>query len=187
MLPALVLLGAAALVESGCEGDSGAYDDVANWLCFEDAAECSCYGVEDPARVEDDRERVTSCRPALDCCFVIDRGKDGYECVCLATDALEAEAAAGGAGGAGSSGEGGAPGAGGATSDPELSCTRLAVERGSPTVVGHCPPVTLDDASVCAFLGESCDRDYLEEQGLIACCEGSHCGRNAFGENVCVP
>ena len=32
-----------------------------------------------------------------------------------------------------------------------------------------------------------CDRDYLEEQGLIACCEGTHCGRNAFGENVCVP
>jgi hypothetical protein len=132
MLTSIVLLGALSWLGYGCEGDSGAYDDVANWLCFEDDTACACYGVEDPGSVEDDRARVGSCRP-------------------------------------------------------ELACTRAAVERGSPTVVGHCPPITLDDASVCAFLGESCDRDYLEEQGLIACCEGTHCGRNAFGENVCVP
>jgi hypothetical protein len=185
MLTSIVLLGALSWLGYGCEGDSGAYDDVANWLCFEDDTACACYGVEDPGSVEDDRARVGSCRPELDCCFVIDRGEDGYECVCLSTAELEATAAAG-AGGAG--GEGGAqPRAGGATGDPELACTRAAVERGSPTVVGHCPPITLDDASVCAFLGESCDRDYLEAQGLIACCEGTHCGRNAFGENVCVP
>jgi hypothetical protein len=185
----LLLLGAASWLAYGCEGDAGAYDDVANWLCFGDDAECACYGVEDPASVEDDRQRVTSCRPELDCCFVIDRGKDGYECVCLSAAELGAgtDTGAGGAGGA-AGGEGGAQAeAGGASGDPELACTRLAVERGSPTVVGHCPPIELDDASVCAFLGESCDRDYLEEQGLIACCEGSHCGQNAFGENVCVP
>lgn len=176
------MLGALAWLAYGCEGDSGAYDSVANWLCFEADAECACYGVDDPASVEDDRERVSSCRPELDCCFVIDHGDEGYECVCVSSDELESEAGAAGGGGAG--GEGGTRDE---AADPELACTRAAVERGSPTVVGHCPPVTLDDASVCAFLGESCDRDYLEKHGLIACCEGSHCGRNAFGENVCVP
>ncbi len=185
MLSSAVLLGALSWLGYGCEGDSGAYDDVANWLCFEDDAECACYGVDEPGSVEDDRERVTSCRPELDCCFVIDHGDEGYECVCLSAAELRAEGGAGGSDGAGAGGV--AAGAGGSDTAPELACTRVAVERGSPTVVGHCPPITLDDASVCAFLGESCDRDYLEEQGLIACCEGTRCGQNAFGENVCVP
>lgn len=184
----LTLFAAAGLLASGCDGDPGAYDDVANWLCFENDAACACYGVEDPSAVEDDRDRVGSCRPELDCCFVIDRRDGGYECVCLSTAALaaEAEAGASGMGGASSSTEGDA-GAGGTATDPELLCTKAALERGSATTAGHCPPIKLDDASVCAFLGESCDRDYLEKQGLIACCEGTHCGRNAFGENVCVP
>jgi hypothetical protein len=186
-LPALPLA-----LSSGCEDDSGAYDEIASWPCFEDGETCSCFGVDDPSSVEDSRDQVVSCRPELDCCFVIDRGQQGYECVCLSMADLGAAAEATGEGGA--SGQSSAGGAGGeplgganGVSDPELLCAAAALERGSTETVGHCPPVTLDDASVCAFQGESCDRDYLEEHGLIACCDGHRCGKDAFGGNVCVP
>jgi hypothetical protein len=191
MLFRIGLLAIPLALAFGCEDDSGAYDEIASWPCFEDSETCSCFGVDDPSSVDDSRDQVVSCRPELDCCFVIDRGPEGYECVCVSAAELvvTSEAGAGGAGGEGNAAGTGGESLGGAhgTSDPELLCAAAALERGSTEVVGHCPPVTLDDASVCAFQGESCDRDYLEEHGLIACCDGHRCGKDAFGGNVCVP
>jgi hypothetical protein len=190
MLLCLGFLAIPLALAFGCEGDSGAYDDIASWPCFEDSEACSCFGVDDPTSVEDPRDAVVSCRPELDCCFVIDRGQEGFECVCVSMAALVAAAeTTGGAGGASNGAGAGGESLGGANgaSDPELLCAAAALERESTEVVGHCPPVTLDDASVCAFQGESCDRDYLEEHGLIACCDGHRCAKDAFGGNVCVP
>jgi hypothetical protein len=156
------------------------YDDVEQWLCFEDEQRCDCYGRPGDTRIESSREATPGCAAALDCCFVKDLANGHYDCTCIETPPDET-------GGAGAGGEGGG-------AHVELSresrCVIAAAESGSmsvtPVVVPHCPPVTLDSAGVCALTFESCDAAYLKENGLVACCTDLVCQPDSTGQKICV-
>lgn len=170
---AFLVAGAAALAAGGgCGADPSRYDEVGRWQCFENASECDCFGTPEDTIIEDPRPAVVSCRSALDCCFVKTRPDGIYECTCLVAPPRE-----GGAGGEG----------GGDAADPKLDCHAAALEEGSTEVVARCPPVTLNDSAVCSLALESCEPAYLEQNGLIACCEGTTCRKNEYGVDTCQP
>lgn len=174
-LAALLVAGAGAFAAGGgCGTDPSRYDEVERWQCFEDAASCECFGTSEDTTVTDPRPKVVSCRPALGCCFVKDRAQGGFECSCLVPPPRS-----GGAGGEG----GGEP----AAEDPRLDCHAAAIDEGSTEVVPRCPPITLNDSSICSLAFESCDPKYLADNGLIACCEGTACRKNQYGADVCQP
>jgi hypothetical protein len=162
----------------GCDTPPSPYDEV-EWQCHSDGESCGCRGTNDPASVVDRRPRVISCERELPCCFVKTLGEDSFECTCVAVEA-GAASGAGGQGGEGS-GEGGAGG-----EDPRLACVREAVAHGTSEVVARCPPIELNDSAVCALHGESCDRDYLNQNGLVACCNGTSCQRDSRGQEICL-
>jgi len=163
-----------------CTSESSPYDDVP-WVCFQDATSCTCFGGVRAKDRTDPRPSTQSCDvEALDCCFVIEQGKDGFDCICIETPPDESETGAAGAG-SGSGGEGD----GGALS-PAARCTRAATDYDTTEVVPHCPPITLDHAAVCSVIFESCDPKYLKDNGLIACCDGLACRQDPNGQLVCV-
>jgi len=153
----------------GCGGSASPYEDVEAWHCFEDEASCGCRGTASGVTVEDPRPAVVTCSAALSCCFVKKAADGTFDCTCVAVEET------------GGGGEGGGAGAAG---DPALDCVSAAVEHGTSEVVVRCPPVELDNSSVCAVLGESCEPDYLNRLGLIACCNGTTC-RPGSGGDVC--
>jgi hypothetical protein len=63
-------------------------------------------------------------------------------------------------------------------------CADAAADLGGE-VVTHCPPTPRDDASYCAFQGESCAPEFLEEQRLSGCCVGLSCQEDTYGNPVC--
>jgi len=159
---------------SGCNGnDPSPYDEVGQWRCFEDSTSCHCRGTDEGVPIDDPRPEVPACRVELDCCYVKTRSDGSFDCACVARSTL-IDAAATGAGG-----EGGQSG--------DLLCHAEAIDNGSTEVVPHCPPLSLDDSSLCAVSYESCDPDYLREHGLIACCAGYVCGKDSHGQPVCLP
>jgi hypothetical protein len=164
---------------ASCSSQTSPYDDVP-WTCFEDQDSCECLGGTLAEGKTDPRTPATSCAAELDCCFVIDDGKGGYECRCIETPPDEPDS-----GGAGASGTGG-EGEEGAGLSQAARCTRAATEHDTTEVVAHCPPVTLDSSTVCAQIFESCDPEYLKENGLVACCDGLVCQKDANGQIVCV-
>jgi hypothetical protein len=173
-LAALVVAGGAVFAAGGgCGTDPSRYDEVDRWHCFEDESGCDCFGTSDGVTIEDPRPRVVGCRPALDCCFVKARAAGGYDCRCLV--APPRSDGAGGEGGGASDG------------DARLDCHAAAIEAASTEVVPRCPPVTLNDSAVCSLAFESCEPEYLEQNGLIACCEGTTCRQNQHGVLVCQP
>jgi hypothetical protein len=169
-----VAAGALFAAGGGCGPDPSRYDEVERWQCFEDASSCDCFGTPDDRTLEDPRSKVVSCRAPLACCFVQTRTDGTYECRCLAAP-LRTGGAGGEGGGDASSGGGG------------LDCHAAAIDAGSTEVVPRCPPVSLNDSAVCALAFESCEPDYLAENGLIACCEGTRCRQNQYGVEVCQP
>ena len=160
-----------------CTNQSSPYDDLP-WACFEDDKGCECYGGTRAEGAHDSRAATTSCRAELDCCFVIDHGDGGYECLCIETPSGEPDA--GGAAGTGGEGDTGS-GLSAAT-----RCTRAATEHDTSEVVTHCPPVTLDSSAVCSLSFESCEPQYLRQNGLISCCDGLACEEDPNGQLVCV-
>ena len=171
-----------ALVGS-CTSQSSPYDDLP-WTCFEDPKGCTCYGGTRAEGAKDSRPPTTSCQAALDCCFVIDHGDGGYECLCIETPPDESES--GGAGAAGAPSGAGGEGDTGSGLSAATRCTRAATEHDTTEVVTHCPPVTLDSSAVCSVIFESCDPEYLKKNGLIACCDGLVCQEDPNGQLVCV-
>jgi hypothetical protein len=170
---ALLVAGAAVFAAGGgCGPDPSRYDEVERWECFEDDAGCDCFGTPADSTIADPRSKVVSCRSTFDCCFVKQRTDGTFECGCLVTP--PPEDGAGGEGGAGAD-------------SPRLACHATAIDHGSTEVVPRCPPVTLNDSAVCALAFEGCDREYLDENGLIACCEGTACKKNQYGQDVCQP
>jgi hypothetical protein len=161
-------------VGGSCSTSSTPYDEVEQWLCFEDDEQCDCYGRPDGVRVDDRRARAAGCTAALDCCFVKDNGDGTYDCTCIATPPDQA-------GGAGAGGEGGAH----VELSRESRCLVAAAMRNTPTVTPHCPPVTLDSPGVCALTFESCEPDYLKSNGLVACCDDLVCQADATGQKIC--
>jgi hypothetical protein len=169
----LLVAGAAAFAAGGgCGADPSRYDEVGRWQCFEDEARCDCIGTPEEATISDPRSRVVSCRAALDCCFVESRSDGTYECSCLVAPPREGGAA----------GEGG-----GDSGGKNLDCHAAALDEGSTEVVPRCPPVTLNDSAICSLAFESCEPDYLEKNGLIACCQKTSCRKNEYGVATCQP
>ncbi len=172
---AALSLGAALTTAGGCDSRSSSrYDEVGQWRCFESSSTCLCRGTDEGVTVEDPRPEVPACRVELDCCYVKTRSDGSFDCSCVARAALVP-----GPGEAGAGGEGGQSG--------DLLCYGEALDHGSTEVVPHCPPLSLDDSSLCALSYESCDPDYLRQHGLIACCNGSVCGKDSHGQPVCLP
>lgn len=173
-LVALLVAGAGIFgAGGGCGTTPSRYDEVERWQCFEGSSGCDCFGTPTDATLEDPRPRVVSCGGALSCCFVQRRSDGVYECSCRA-----APLRSNGAGG-----EGGES----TVDDPKLACHAAALDEGSTEVVPRCPPVALNDSSVCALAFESCAPAYLEQNGLIACCEGTSCREDQYGADVCWP
>jgi len=164
---------------ASCSSETSPYDDVP-WTCFEDQQSCECYGGTLAEGAHDDRAPTTGCAPVLDCCFVVNDGKGGYQCLCIETPPDEPDSGAAGA--AGTNGEGGQ----GTGLSAAARCTRAATEYDTTEVVTHCPPVTLDTSAVCAQIFEACDSEYLKQNGLIACCDGLACKTDPNGQLVCV-
>jgi hypothetical protein len=159
------------------------YDDVDQWLCFASNRECTCAGVPEGTHVEGTGTPTTACASELDCCFVKQNLDLTYTCTCVVTPEDEAPS--------GSAGAAGAPGAGGETGTPAsrsraARCLEAAAQHDSTTVTAHCPPITLDSSGVCALTFESCDSGYLQQNGLVACCDGLVCAADASGQKICV-
>lgn len=166
-----------------CTSQSSPYDDVP-WVCFEDANGCGCDGGSRAESAHDSRPSTTSCPSELDCCFVVDHGDGGYECLCIETPPDEPDT--GGAGASGAPSGAGGEGDAGAGLSAATRCTRAATEHDTSEVVTHCPPVTLDSSAVCSLIFESCEPDYLKKNGLIACCDGLVCREDPSGRRICV-
>ena len=171
----------AYLAVGGSCGTSTAspYDDVDHWQCFATSSECKCAGVPAGTQVSGVGSPTAACTTELDCCFVKQNADLTYTCTCVRTPADDAEA--GSAGAAGNDGTGGAP----ATRSQAARCLEAAAQHDSTTVTPHCPPITLDSSGVCALTFESCDSAYLEQNGLIACCDGLVCGADPSGQKIC--
>jgi hypothetical protein len=180
---ALALLGASIAV--ACTGETdNVYATVENWECFEVVAltggaggeggaftaspagekpGCECFGVERYRSVVDPRPKVNRCgENAADssgwqCCFAWQDG-DEYHCRCEDAPADQQAAA--------------------------YCAAEAALVDGE--VVSRCPPTPLDNVTYCAFEGESCDPEYLDEQGLTGCCKDLRCKENQHRVPVCV-
>jgi hypothetical protein len=63
------------------------------------------------------------------------------------------------------------------------SCEAEAASRRNTTVVDRCPPGA--DAPACAALAENCRQEYLDDNGLAGCCDGSICRTSTEGVPVC--
>lgn len=63
------------------------------------------------------------------------------------------------------------------------SCEAEAASRRDTKVVDRCPPGA--DAPACAALAENCRQQYLDDNGLAGCCDGSVCRANAEGVPIC--
>jgi hypothetical protein len=161
---------------ASCSSQTSTYDDVP-WACFDGPERCDCVGGA-LAGGDDERGSTTSCPAELDCCFVVEDGKGGYDCQCIATPADGADSGESGASGAAGEGEG-------SGLSSAARCTRAATEHDTTKVVAHCPPLTLDSSAVCSQIFESCDPDYLRQHALIACCDGLACKVDANGQRVC--
>jgi hypothetical protein len=181
---ALAALGAWLL--AACASEESPYTAVASWDCYErkatteagasaggaggalsqggnggaaDAApeaSCDCFGERAGLTVDDPREPVSTCS-GWRCCYAWPTDDGSYDCRC------EDEPA-----------------------DVQLAgyCEGAASDRGGE-VVANCPPTPRDDASYCAFQGESCDPEFLEEQSLNGCCAGLSCEPDTYGYPVC--
>jgi hypothetical protein len=189
----LALLG--TWLAAGCGGDESPYEQVDDWQCFEQklpsaggaggasatgaagasamgaagasgglatggaeavAASCDCFGVRAGVTIDDPRPMVSSCS-GWRCCFAWPTSDGAYDCRC----------------------EDEPPGV-------QLAgfCANAAAERGGE-VVDNCPPTPRDNAAYCAFQGESCAPEYLEEQSLNGCCQDLVCTADAYGNAVC--
>ncbi len=180
------LLGGVALVAS-CTGDESPYGEVENWDCFEavrsiaaagaagaagasasasagqtstgePAPSCDCHGLPAGQHASDSRPKVSSCNELWLCCYAWPTA-GGYDCRC---------------------------------EDPPSGiqagtyCASAAGEVAGE-VVDACPPTPKDNASYCAFDGESCEQSYLDENQLNGCCEDLECGADTHGNPACVP
>lgn len=64
-------------------------------------------------------------------------------------------------------------------------CNAEAKSRRNTSVVTQCPPPGEGKQAKCAADGENCRPDYLRENELSGCCDGSVCKTNAAGVPVC--
>jgi len=173
-----------AWLAAACGGEESKYTAVEDWECFEQklasdagaggaggaslaagagggeaqaqVASCDCFGVKAGQRIEDPRPRVSSCS-GWRCCYAWPKDDGTYDCSCR--DEPPGVQLAG-------------------------FCAEEAAERGGE-VVDYCPPTPRDNTSYCAFVGESCAPDYLEELSLSGCCEGLSCETDANGNLAC--
>lgn len=183
-----VLAAFGAWLFAACGSEESPYAAVASWQCYERKgtneagasaggaggaagsqaagaggaseptleASCDCFGEVAGRTIEDEREPVSSCS-GWRCCYAWPTEDGSYDCRC------EDEPAG---------------------TQLAVYCEGAASERGGE-VVENCPPTPRDDASYCAFQGESCDPDFLKEQGLSGCCEGLVCEPDTYGYPVC--
>ncbi len=178
----LLLLGGVSVVVS-CAGDDNPYTEVDNWECFEtlraiagaggeagaagagggqaatnaEAPSCDCHGLPAGQHASDTRPRVSTCNELWLCCYAWPTDS-GYDCRCEdPPDNVQAG----------------------------TYCASAATAVGGE-VVSACPPTPKDDASYCAFAGESCEQSYLDENQLNGCCEDLKCGVDTYGSPACV-
>lgn len=164
-----VLLAAATLAAFSCTSDEGPYGVVEDWQCFEtlnageggsggaeQAGACDCYGIVGDQAVSDQRPAVRSCSDWL-CCYAWERDDGGYDCRC----------------------EDAPPG-----TQVAAYCAIAAAEH-EGDVVEACPPTPRDNPTYCAFQGESCAPEYLDEFRLTGCCDGSECKEDSRGNLIC--
>jgi hypothetical protein len=180
---ALTAVGTSIVVSCTGETDN-AYATVESWECFEVVAVsgggaggeggvtsnaqgekpgCDCFGRENHQSVKDPRPKVNRCgedsadSSGWQCCYAWKVG-DEYQCRCEDAPADQQAAA--------------------------YCASGAALVEGE--VVERCPPTPLDNLTYCAFEGESCDPDYLDEQGLTGCCKDLACVENQHQVPVCV-
>jgi hypothetical protein len=182
------LVGVGTSIAAACTGETdNVYATVENWECFEVVAlgagggeaggaggatssdgsgekpGCECFGVDRHQSVEDPRPKVNRCGASSadssgwQCCYAW-RDGDEYQCRCEDAPADQQAAA--------------------------YCASGAALVEGE--VVERCPPTPLDNVTYCAFEGESCDPDYLDEQGLSGCCKDLACVENQHQVPVCV-
>ena len=65
------------------------------------------------------------------------------------------------------------------------NCQAEASSLPDTRVVSQCPPSAEAPQQACAQPSENCRKDYLEQQQLVGCCEGTVCEANESGVPVC--
>jgi hypothetical protein len=65
------------------------------------------------------------------------------------------------------------------------SCAAVVASMPGAELVPTCPPNAGTVPEACAVAGESCTRDYLDDEALHGCCDGLVCKLNAENVRVC--